>query len=454
MKWYYQFYTKYPANTGDGPMYALTKEIVDTTANGFRIVRVTKLFKTISRTSTEYLYASDGKFYITGSPSFSSLTDPLYDAKFKNDSSIMYTSYHPFRTSLFGVETNALTKTSLIPLKGYKETQSYTTTQEFGVVRHSITATAFSSPIQDDSTILIGVFKNGVVYGDTMLTSQPLGVPVLLSPSNGSIAVPVPGTFKWNTTVGAVSYRIQISPVSDFSTTEVDDPEPQDVSIVISGLNYSTNYYWRVQAVGPSNRRAWSQTWSFTTVQKPLPEIALVSPIHGTLDASQTPSFSWKVMSLAKEYTLEIFGDSTLQKKITQMTGPGISANVVGLNAGTKYYWRVTGMGDEGIKFFSKIWCFTTKPHESKPSNFALFQNFPNPFNPSTTISYDVPASEFVSLKVYDVLGREAAVLVNEVMQPGRYSVAFTGPGLPSGMYIYRLASGSFTQARKMMIVK
>ena len=81
-------------------------------------------------------------------------------------------------------------------------------------------------------------------------------------------------------------------------------------------------------------------------------------------------------------------------------------------------------------------------------------QNYPNPFNPTTTISYALPKAGNVMLKVYDALGREVSTLVNTHQESGRYSVNFDASKLSSGMYIYKLTSGSFSEVKKMMLVK
>jgi hypothetical protein len=88
------------------------------------------------------------------------------------------------------------------------------------------------------------------------------------------------------------------------------------------------------------------------------------------------------------------------------------------------------------------------------PRTFELAQNYPNPFNPTTAISYQLPVASEVSLKVYDLLGREVATLVNARQDAGRYSVLFKGAALASGMYFYRLQAGSFVETKKMMLVK
>jgi len=88
------------------------------------------------------------------------------------------------------------------------------------------------------------------------------------------------------------------------------------------------------------------------------------------------------------------------------------------------------------------------------PKQFALEQNYPNPFNPTTTISYQLPVASQVSLKVYDVLGREVMTLVNGRQDAGAYNFNFNASDLSSGVYFYRLQSGNFVQTKKMMLVK
>jgi hypothetical protein len=94
------------------------------------------------------------------------------------------------------------------------------------------------------------------------------------------------------------------------------------------------------------------------------------------------------------------------------------------------------------------------RDHQLLPGYFALHQNYPNPFNPSTLIEYDLPSREYVSLRVYNMLGQEVAVLVNGEQEPGYKSVKFDITNLPSGVYVYRIAAGSFTDTKKMLIVK
>jgi lysophospholipase L1-like esterase len=91
---------------------------------------------------------------------------------------------------------------------------------------------------------------------------------------------------------------------------------------------------------------------------------------------------------------------------------------------------------------------------ENQPSTFSLSQNYPNPFNPVTTIKYSIPRYSFVSLKVFDVLSNKVANLVEGLKQAGNYVVSFNGSGLSSGVYFYRLQSGSFVETKKLVLLR
>ncbi len=88
------------------------------------------------------------------------------------------------------------------------------------------------------------------------------------------------------------------------------------------------------------------------------------------------------------------------------------------------------------------------------PADYQLDQNYPNPFNPSTTIGFSIPDAGFVSLKAFDILGREVATLVNEAKQPGTYEVMFNAEEMASGVYFYRLQAGEFVQTKRMMLMR
>ncbi|MGE5400305.1 MAG: two-component regulator propeller domain-containing protein, partial [Ignavibacteriales bacterium] len=110
-----------------------------------------------------------------------------------------------------------------------------------------------------------------------------------------------------------------------------------------------------------------------------------------------------------------------------------------------------------GIAVFREEGVILTDVKKDKPSEpkcFLLHQNYPNPFNPSTTLSYSIPEGKMVTLKVYDMLGKEIAALVNEYKEAGTHSVQFNASSLPSGVYIYTIQAGELRDSRKLMLLK
>ena len=111
--------------------------------------------------------------------------------------------------------------------------------------------------------------------------------------------------------------------------------------------------------------------------------------------------------------------------------------------------------GTVGIGLFKTSHPITAVENEYMlPNEYGLSQNYPNPFNPRTIIRYQIPADSFVKLRVYDILGNEIATLVNEEKSAGFYEIEFTRPGLASGIYIYRINSGNFSQTKKMTLLR
>ncbi len=88
------------------------------------------------------------------------------------------------------------------------------------------------------------------------------------------------------------------------------------------------------------------------------------------------------------------------------------------------------------------------------PEKFSLSQNYPNPFNPSTTIKFSIPSNEFVTLKIFDVLGKEVAFLINEFLPAGAFTNEYSFTALPSGMYVYQLTAGKFVEKKRMLLIK
>ena len=88
------------------------------------------------------------------------------------------------------------------------------------------------------------------------------------------------------------------------------------------------------------------------------------------------------------------------------------------------------------------------------PSDFQLSQNFPNPFNPSTTINFSIPEESFISLKIFNSLGEEVETLVAQELNTGNYKYNWNADGLTSGIYFYKIEAGEFVSTKKMILLK
>jgi len=132
---------------------------------------------------------------------------------------------------------------------------------------------------------------------------------------------------------------------------------------------------------------------------------------------------------------------------------------IMGLEVGI-YYWSVQAIdGAMAGSVFSQEGMFTigsvlSSENESPPNEFKLEQNYPNPFNPSTKIKFSLPNESFVSLKVYDVLGKKVTTLINKEKSAGFYEVSFNGANLTSGVYFYKIEAAKFVQTKKMILIK
>jgi hypothetical protein len=125
-------------------------------------------------------------------------------------------------------------------------------------------------------------------------------------------------------------------------------------------------------------------------------------------------------------------------------------------NGSNKYSaFSYAGQGPSNVYFNQESLVTGVNPVSGiTPEVFSLKQNYPNPFNPVTSIKFEIPKSDFVSLKVYDVLGNEIAVLVNVNLAPNTYEISWDANRFASGIYFYKLEAGNFTETKKMMLIK
>ncbi len=187
--------------------------------------------------------------------------------------------------------------------------------------------------------------------------------------------------------------------------------------------------------------------------------------IFYSLTVNDQIHLNWETATEINNYGFEIersISNSTAWQKVGFVEGNGNSNsekeyNFVDKNVsfGNKYFYRLKEINTNGSFEYSEV----VEADLSIPLDFSLSQNYPNPFNPTTKIKYTIPAvgtgnTLSVQLKVYDILGNEIAILVNEEKPAGTYEVEFGAKNLPSGMYFYKLTVGNNSEIKKMMLLK
>jgi hypothetical protein len=202
-------------------------------------------------------------------------------------------------------------------------------------------------------------------------------------------------------------------------------------------------------AFDPTNGELWASIRSNPTLRDRIYKIVL--PTGDTVGVGNT-GFNQPLVDLAFDPSGNLFGlvgnlASPLKNRlarIDRMTGAGTEIDTLGPTGMVSIAFSPapTGTGAE------------TRTLAGVPANFGLEQNYPNPFNPSTRIEFSIVGTQFTILRVYDILGREVATLVNESLRPGHYTRTFDGTGLASGIYVYRLQAGSFVETRKAILLR
>jgi endo-1,4-beta-xylanase len=201
--------------------------------------------------------------------------------------------------------------------------------------------------------------------------------------------------------------------------------------------------------------------WLKTYVLKPIPPV-LLSPT-GSDAVQRNPLLKWSSSKKATSYRIQVTDVRTFASVKKDTTVADTTLQLTPLLANTMYYWRVSAINTNGASDFADFSFFTTndkivtiEERNDLLSEFKLMQNYPNPFNPSTNISYQIPSSGYVTLKVYDELGREAMTLVNEYQNAGIHNSQFSiiNSQLSSGIYFYTVRAGNYVQTKKMMLIK
>lgn len=239
----------------------------------------------------------------------------------------------------------------------------------------------------------------------------------------------------------------------------------------IENLTYFDYYGTEIRTPVIGEFRTWlkNQPGLNPNPQADLPAVTLTKPAYGEYLSSPHVTFEWEALELADVYQFELYSDSAM----TELEHFEFHVDDIILHHElnedrSDYYWRVCGAAliqrEQGgairlLSDYSDVSVFsisreTAAENEEIPLSFALNTNYPNPFNPSTVIGYQLPVDSDVRLEVFDLLGRRVDVLVSGFKPAGMHQVIFDGSRLAGGVYMYRLRAGSFQQTNRMMLIK
>ena len=206
-------------------------------------------------------------------------------------------------------------------------------------------------------------------------TTVAPGMPSLVSPSNGAVGQPIAAGLTWGAATTTTTYAVQVSTVSDFSTTVFAQAGITSLGTTTAALQNNTGYFWRANASGPGGTSAWTAGWSFTTI---IASPTLSSPANNAINQMLTLTLSWGVVSGADSYTLQVATTSDFSTSLVNAAGLTVTSQTVGpLDYNVAYFWRVNDTSAGGVGGWSAVRKFTTTPPFptlSQPSNGALGQ--------------------------------------------------------------------------------
>lgn len=286
------------------------------------------------------------------------------------------------------------------------------------------------------------------------------GAPELASPLDQEEDVSIPVALEWADLKDAENYEIQVSPTAEFDSTlkVTKDMTSAEIGEFVAD---TTTYYWRTRAVRDGEATGWSEAWRFVTELRP-PETPEWNPEDGETDVEEL-ILKWDEAARAEMYNLQLAANEGFDELIIeedQLTATKFEPDEGLLDPSKTYYWRVQAVNEAGNSEWSEPLSFSTSETVSaadpdeRPDEYRLGANYPNPFNPVTAISYQIPEESEVRLEVYNMLGQRIETLVSEQQSAGRYEVSFDASNLSSGTYIYRIEAGKFVETKQMMLVK
>lgn len=312
------------------------------------------------------------------------------------------------------------------------------------------------------------VFRNCTILADAVgydgnpITSFYLGRPWQASPRTVFLNCYEPaslnpsGWLAWNVTPALYGEYNCYGPGSNTSQRVAWSSQLNDAA---ANSHVLTNIFARNAASSPLILYDWMPSSANNELPLPVELASFNAAVHGnsvTLEWSTAQEIRNVGWDIERSYS-QSSNKNLNWEKIGFVTGSGNSSSSLSysfvdeiIGRSGKYLYRLKQIDQDGSAAYSNI----IEVEIAIPHRFELYQNFPNPFNPATTIRYDIPVLSDVQIKIYDLLGNLVTNLINETKEAGSYQTQFDGMKLSSGVYIYQITTDKFIQTKKMMLIK
>jgi len=267
----------------------------------------------------------------------------------------------------------------------------------------------------------------------------------------------------WNSVSNATKYLLDVAIDEQFNNilSTFNNKDVGNVtSYLVNGLAVNSTFYFRVRAFNQAGTSVSSNTILVST----LPYAPSEPTALQATNLSQTSfTANWNQVSGTTGYYIDVAIDGSFTNRLTNFNNKDVgnvtSFTVTGLSTNFTYYYRVRAYNTGGTSTSSNTITvtLTTDVKEigiDKPTAFNLFQNYPNPFNPTTKIQFSLPKDLFVKLNIYNSIGQELCILLNQNMPIGTYAISFDANDLPNGIYFYKIQTGEFSETKKMILMK
>ncbi len=288
--------------------------------------------------------------------------------------------------------------------------------------------------------------------------------PVLVYPDDGAqFDDPAQLTLDWEDVTGAASYHVQMDDDVDFIDPLLVDQEGIEVSEWTTPQLGTGNYYWRVRATDGELYGGWSDTRSFTVGSPPEAPI-LYMPTDGSTIMTAMVTLQWYQIDGVPEYLVEVddnmdFSSPERSVQVSACSGGMCEWEIYPPLVGGLYYWRVrANLADWP---WSETWSFRVRGKNSAitadgtlPDDVELLPNYPNPFNPTTDISFGLPRAGHVKIEIFNIMGQRHGTLVDTELPAGYHTYTWDGSRAASGVYLCRLVTEDKVLTRRMLLVK